>query len=158
MTGLRQTLYDLKLHISTDRRIWSAAAFVIIVFTVWGTTGAWREVDPEPPEEYVRLKVEEENVNSMIKEFNVDMQQAAEERRYLRDYLTRVNKQVEVEKQEIDWHVDILVNKLNDMTEKVDGISLQVGASAIASAELEKKLKQQRSQKRRKKAIDRSDL
>ncbi len=158
MTGLTQVFFDLKLHLTTDRRLWSAASFVIFVFTIWGITGAWREPEPELPEEQVRLKVEEEKVNNMIKEFNKDMKDAAQERKFLRDYLVRVNSEVEVEKQEIEWQVDILVNKLNDITERVDGIAIKVGASAIQSAKLEKKLKHQRAKRRRKVAIDRSTL
>ncbi len=158
MTALGQILHDLKLHASTDRRIWSAASFVIFVFTVWGVTGAWRGEEPELPDEQVRLKVEEEKVNNMIKEFNRDMTEAAEERKYLRDYLVRVNEQVEVEKQEIEWQVDVLVNKLNDMTERVDGIAIKVGASAVQSAKLAEKLKQQRAKRKKKQPIDRSTL
>ncbi|MCB0325363.1 MAG: hypothetical protein KDD69_17390 [Bdellovibrionales bacterium] len=158
MTGLQQSLHDLKLHITTDKRIWSASAFVCIVFFVWFVTGAWREPEPEPPEKYVRIKVEEEKVNVMIKDFNKDLREAEEERKFLKDYLTRVTEQVKVEKEEIDWHVDVLVNKLNDMTERIDGIALKVGASAVETAELENRLKQQKAARSKKKAVDRSTL
>lgn len=158
MTALGQLLHDVKLHITTDRRIWSAASFVVMVVTVWLVTGAWREGEPEPPIERVRLKVEEEKVKDMIAEFNKDMKEADEERQLLRDYMTRVNQQVEVEKQEIDWHVDVLVNKLNDMTERVDGIALKVGSSAVETAELEEKLKKQKAKGSKKVPVDRSNL
>lgn len=158
MTALGQTISDLKLIAQTDKRVWSAGAFLCVVFFVWSVTGAWREEEEPLPEKLVNLKVEQPKIKPMLKEFNAAMREGAEERQYLKDYAVRVAQELETTKQEIDWHVDVLVNKLNDMTEKVDNIANKVGASAVHKEEFNQKLKKHKAKERRKKAVDRSSL
>ncbi len=153
-----QSLNDLQLLVKTDRRIWAAAGFLVTVTFVWFITGAWRGEDPPIPEEYIKVRVENPKIDDMVKHFNRTLKEGREERKYLQDYLARVSKQVDVGKDEIDWHVNILVNKLNDMTERVDGLAIKVGASSVHNAQLQNKLKQQKKNSRRKRAVDRSNL
>ena len=127
MTGVKQVINDLKLIVQTDRRVWAAASFIVIVTIVWVSTGNWRGEDITHVEDTVRFKVEQEKIKAMIKEFNKDMRQGREEQDYINSYLTRFQQELEVEKQEMDWHVDVLVNKLNNMVERVDNIAIKVG-------------------------------
>lgn len=156
MVGM-QVVSDLKMILKTDRRIWAAAAFLVCVTFIWLVTGAWRGEDPPIPEEYMKVRVENPKINDMVKEFNRTLKEGREERRYLQDYLARVSKQVEVGKDEIDWNVNILLNKLSDMTERVDGLAIKVGASSVHNAQLDNKLKRQKKNSRRKVRVDRSD-
>lgn len=158
MTGLVQSFSDLKLIVQTDRRVWAAGGFLCCVVFIWVVTGAWREEDPPVPEKYIRVKVEEDKINDLIKEFNKDMREGEEERKFLKDYIARVSQEVNVGKEEIDWHVNVLVNKLDDMTERVDLLANKVGASSIKNAQFEERLKQQKKNRKRKKAVDRSDI
>ena len=158
MTGIVQTLGDLRLIVTTDRRVWAAGGFLCIVCFVWVVTGAWRPPDEEPPEEYVRVKVEDDKIRSMVAEFNKSLKEGVEERKFLKESITRVAQDVQVGKEEVDWNVNVLMNKLNDITEKVDGLANKVGASTIERAQFEEKLKQQKKDSKKKKPVDRSML
>lgn len=159
MAGFVQSLSDIKLILTTDRRIWAGSAFVAVVVVVWLATGSWRESPPEKPEEIWRVKVQEERVEDMVQGFNKDLKEEKEETQYLKDSLKRANSELGAGKEEIEWHVNTLINKLNSMSEKVDLLTNRVGNAAIEKQKLEAKIA--RSKKKRgqgKKKVDGSEL
>jgi hypothetical protein len=145
---LGQTLSDVKLILSTDRRLWVTAVFCCTVFGVWLMTDSWREEEPPPPEKFINVKVIPEKIEEMVRGFNTQIKQAKEEREYLRDTMTRVGQEIEVEKEQIDWHTNTLITKLNDVSEKVDKLVNVVGDQSIGKAKLETKLKRQKQKQK----------
>ncbi|HQH25855.1 MAG TPA: hypothetical protein PLP17_00550 [Oligoflexia bacterium] len=148
MTGLKQALADLKLIVTTDHRVWAAAAFICVVSFVWVATGAWREPEPEPPEKMVPVKIKPEKIPDFLQGLTQQMKEAKEEREYLRDMMNRTSHEIEVDKEVIDWNANTLITRLNDVSEKVDKVANMVGEAAIEKAQLEKKIKKQQPKKR----------
>jgi hypothetical protein len=158
VTGLKQSLYDLKLIVSSDKRVWAAGIFLVSVTFIWLITSPWRELETAAPQELVKVKVEEKKIDAMIQDFNKSMREGEEERELLKDYLGRFKNELKVEQQNMDWQMNILVNKLGDITEKVDVLANKVGASSIHNALFKEKLKKQRQKRKKKQRIDRSFL
>ena len=150
MIALKQQLSDLNMIIRTDRRVWAIAGFLVVAFVVWSVTGTWRNLEQPLPEKYGRYKVEEEQIRSLVKGFNKTMNEGREERRFLREYIERVNHEVSVGKDEIDWQVSVLVNKLDAMTEKVEGLTNKIGRSTIKKTQLKSQLNQSNAKKKKK--------
>ena len=75
--------------------------------------------------------------------------QAKEERKYLRDSIHRFKNDFDADRQEFDWKMNSLVQKLEGITDTVDGLTNQIGTSKIESTKLEKKLLLQKKNKRR---------
>jgi len=158
VTALTQTISDTKTILSTDKRVWACFAFIAVALVIWLSTTTWREEKPPMPDEWVNVKVEEEQIRSLIKTFNQDMTEGKEEREYLKNYLSRFTNELEVNKKDMDWQVNILVNKLDDMSQKVDGLIHKVGERTIQKAKLNKKLEHRKGSKRKKAKVDRSTL
>lgn len=137
--------------VMTDRRVWACAIFLCIVFLVWAVTGAWRESPPAKGEELWRVKSEEEHVVDMVKAMNKDVKEAQEENDYLKDKMTRIASELKVGKEEVDWHVNTLINKLNSMSEKVTILTSKVGEAALDKQKLESKIAQANKKKKKKK-------
>lgn len=153
MTGLIQTLSDLKIIAATDRRVWAAGAFIALVAVTWVSTGSWREEEEATLEKYVRIPNKPEKVENMVEEFNKSMRESAEEHKFLKDYLSRLTNQFKADKEEIDWHVNLLVTKLGDMTEKVDDLTNKVGRIKIKKVLFEQKLKRQKKHRQKKRSV-----
>ena len=149
MTGLKQQISDLVLIVRTDRRVWAFAGFVGVALTVWSVTGSWRNLEEPLPPKFGRYKIEEEKIKSLVDGFNKTMNEGREERRFLRNYIDRVQHEVSVSKDEIDWQVNVLVNKLDAMTEKVDGLTNDIGRSTIEDAQFESRLGKQKKKKKK---------
>jgi uncharacterized coiled-coil DUF342 family protein len=159
MTALTQGIDDIKLILTTDKRFRSAGIFVVCVITIWLVTATWREKEEHIVDEYVKVKVEDDKINALIQTFNKDMKEGEEEREYLKDYLGRITTELRVDKKDIDWQVNVLVNKLDDITERVDGLANKVGASGIHNAKFKEKMdKIKKKGKRGKVPVDRSML
>ena len=158
MTGLTHTISDIKTLFSNDKRVWSCLGFIFCALVIWLSTNSWRQSPPATPEQWVNVRVEEEILGDLAPTFNKDMQEAKEEREYLRNYLNRFNNELEVSKKEMDWQVNILVNKLDDMSDKVDGLIHKVGERSVEKAKLNKKLQYRKGSKRQKQKVDRSLL
>ena len=154
MTGLKLALEDLKLVVATDRRIWSAACFILVVVTVWFATGAWREEETAPEERFTQVLVKPEKVEDLVKEFNLEVRQAKEENKYLHDAFQRMNNDIQVQKEEIDWHTDTLITRLTDMTGRVDKLTHIVGERSIERAKLEEKIKRHKKKPPQKKQLE----
>ena len=160
MNALIQNFSDLKLILSTDKRFWAAGGFIAVAFFVWFTTTTWRQEPAPTPDSYKNIKVVEEKTNVLIKDFNQALKEGKEERGFLKDYLYRVNHDLDANKQEIDWKVNTLSEKLNDITEHVDLLTNRVGASAVNSAKTEERLKltEKKDKRKRKVPVNYSDI
>lgn len=159
MTALTQGIDDIKLILTTDKRFRSAGIFVLCVVTIWLVTATWRDKEEFIVDEYVKVKVEDDRINALIRDFNQDMKNGEEEREYLKDYLGRVTNELKIDKKDMDWQVNVLVNKLDDITERVDGLANKVGASGIHNAQFKEKLDKIKKKGRRGKVpVDRSML
>lgn len=159
MTGLIQSFSDLKLIVTTDHRVWACAGFLCLVTAIWFATEYWREPVPPPPEKIRKMLVEDDRYKTMIGQFTTAVRESKEERQFLKDSLSRVTQEFGVVKQEVDWHTDTLITKLNEMTEKVDRLVTKVGESHIANAQLEQKIaKAKKKDKKKRVHIDSMDL
>ncbi len=158
MTGLLQVINDLKLVVTTDKRVWAAAGFISCAVFLFFATTAWREEEPPPPEEYIRMRLEPFNWKSRVTKFNKAMKESNEERKALRDTVARASQDLRVQQQEIDWQANELIEKLNTMTDKVDGLINTMGGQSVRNATRDKQLDAQRSKKRQKVKVDRSNL
>jgi hypothetical protein len=58
--------------------------------------------------------------------------------------MTRMSNEIQVDEEEIDWHANTLITRLNDVSEKVDKVANLVGDSAVDKAKLEEKLRKQK--------------
>lgn len=158
MTALTQTISDVKAILYNDKRVWACLGFVFFALLIWLSTTTWREPKAPFPDEYVNVPIEQEKIQVMIKSFNQDMLEGKEEREYLQNYLSRFTNELEVGKKDMDWQVNILMNKLDDMSEKVDGLIHKVGEGTVKKAILNKKLKSRKGSKRKNVKVDRSML
>ena len=158
MTGLLQSFGDLKLIVSTDRRVWAAAGFVVCVVFVYFATTAWREEDPPPPEEYIRMRLDPFEWKSRITKFNKAMEESHKERKELREVVARASQTLKVQQQEIDWQANELIEKLDTMTDKVDGLINKLGGKSIQNVQRDRELNMHKSKNRRKIPVDRSNL
>jgi hypothetical protein len=156
MTGLIQSINDLKLILSTDKRFWAAGGFVFTAIFVWFATTTWRNHAKETPDEFKYIKVKEVKVDVLIDEFNQAMKEGKEERGLLKDYIYRVHNDLNTSKQDMDWQMSSLVQKLDHITENVDVLANKVGASSINNAKVEQRLKltQKRDTRKKKHSVD----
>ena len=96
------------------------------------------------------MKIEEPpELRILIKDFNTVLEHAKEERGYLRDSIHRFKNDVDTEKEQFDWKMNSLVNKLDDITDDIDSLTNKVGASKIQSTKLENRLQTQKKARRR---------
>ena len=141
MNSQLQNFSDLKQMLSTDKRFVAAGVFIIVVLFVWLSTTTWRQPPSPVPERQRRVSIEEQKeLNVLIKDFNVVLEQAREERSELKDSIHRFKNNVDTEKEEFDWKMNSLVNKLDDITDNIDVLTNKVGTSKIHSTKLEQKL------------------
>lgn len=153
MTGLVQGINDLKLILSNDKRFWAAGGFIATAIFVWFATTTWRQEAAPNPEKFKYIKVEEEKVDVIIKDFNQAMKESQEERALLKDYIYRVHNDLKISKQDMDWQVGSLVQKLDHITENVDVLTNKVGTSAVNNAKVEQRLKLNQKLDKRKKKV-----
>ena len=157
MTRIKQAIFDAILIAKTDRRVWAASGFVFTVTLVWFATGAWRALEDPPPEKLYPVLVKPEKIKDMVKGFSTQMREAKEENTFLHDAVTRMNNEISINKEEIDWNANALITRLNDVSEKVDQVANMVGQSAIQKAQLEDKIKKSKKKNRGKRQLDASD-
>ena len=160
MNALVQNFSDLKLILSTDKRFWAAGAFIGVALFVWFSTTTWREEAAPNPERYKFIKVEEPEINVMVKDFNSALKEAKEERALLKDSILRMDSDLQTNKQDVNWHMSTLVEKLDDITEHLDLLANRVGSSAVNAAKTEErlKLKEKRDTRKHKVAVNVSDI
>lgn len=139
MTGLLQRLDDVKLLVSTDRRIWLAVGFLFTCGFIFLITGSWREpYVEEVPEEWKRVSIPHVEFNERINKLNRDLETSRQERYELRTRLERASNEMQAQQQEIDWQVDRLIQSLDSMSSKVDTMVNQVGSHLIREKEIER--------------------
>lgn len=138
MTGVSQLIDDIKVIVSTDKRIWLAATFICTCTFIFLITGSWREVYvEEEPVVWKRMRIPNSTWKDRISKLNEDVQESKREREQLRDRLTRATNTIQSTQKEIDWQVDRLINTLDSMTSKVDSMVNQVGPQLVQQKELE---------------------
>lgn len=141
MTGVLQSLDDLKTVVTTDRRVWMAAGFVACCAFIFMVTGSWREpIVEEEPEEWRRVRIPHHEFNDLVNELNAKVEQSKEDRRELRARLNRAANEIQTQQKEIDWQVDRLVDSLDSMSSKVDSMVNRVGAQLIQEKQLEREV------------------
>lgn len=151
MSGFTQSIADVKLILSTDKRIWAMSGFLAMCAVVFVVTQSWREPPPEPEEEYVRVRIDDDiGYRSLMTTVTKDFQSSVVERKALRDEVVRASNDFQNQQQEIDWHVDNLVERMNSVTEKLDKLVGKVGEEAIKKAQLEQRIRGSKSQVKRK--------
>lgn len=156
MSAFTQTLSDAKLILSTDRRLWAIAAFLFVSLFVWLITTPWRELPPEVPEEYVNIRVEDAEFRSLVSGVGKGFQQAAIERKELMEEVERSSHSMQTQQQEIDWHVDSLVDKMSTVADKLDKLTNRLGEQTIQKSKIDERLKTQKSGTRKKVQLDSS--
>lgn len=158
MVKLVQILKDSLLIVRTDRRVWSAVGFVVIALSVWSATSVWRD-NIAPSQVHKSKPPEEPGRRQAIVDFQEEWELEKKNRAEFRENLTRSVNSIRVDKDEIEWHANKLVDKLNGMTIKVDQIIAGIGQTRLEKAKLNEKIAKQKSKNVKKVInIDRSEL
>lgn len=158
MTGLLQVFEDTKMIVATDRRVWAACGFLVAVVLLYFATTAWREEEPPPPEEMMRMRLEPFEWKARVTKFTKALEESHDERRKLHNLVSRASNDLRVQQQELDWQANELIEKLNSMTDKVDGLVNRFGGQSVQNAVRDKKFEASRGKSRRKVPVDRSNL
>lgn len=158
MRAFVETLKDLHLIVKTDRRVWAACGFVCIALMVWSLTSSWRDYTA-PSDVHKAKPPEEPGPRQSMVEFQEEWAKEMDRRKVFRENLTRSINGIQNDKDEIEWHANRLVDKLNGMTIKVDQIISEIGATRLEKARVNEKIAKQKSKNTKKVVnIDRSEL
>lgn len=141
MVGLLERAHDGILIVKTDRRLWAAGGFLGCVLALWLATGSWREAPPEPERHAFVPRQPEDEMAGPIRSMASALEERKKNREELHDTINRAANDFETGKQELDWHVNNLVDRLNTMGERIDKLAKDVGDRAVEKAELDKKIK-----------------
>ena len=134
-------MHDMVMVARTDRRVWSAAAFICGVFFIWFVTAGWRE--PELDEGATKRKwqaPENDYVKVLVGDMHQQIKRQTESRRQLSDFVGRTASELEIDKQKTDWHVNALMDRLNTMTMRVDKLTRDIGVRRLSDARLAQKI------------------
>ena len=140
MTGLVQSLHDTLLIVRTDKRIWSASAFLSLVLLIWAFTGSWREPEPPKAVHLYNIKPEQELVKGVMANIQKDLDVGTKGRAELQGVMKRTESDLAIDQQKIDWHLNSLVDKLDHMATRIDKIAKDVGGWSIEQSELDRKI------------------
>ncbi len=158
MTGFTEKLHDTWMLIKTDRRIWSAFGFVVISLSIWSLTSVWRN-NVAPSDVHKGKPPEEPGHRQSMIEFQQEWQDEMTRRKVFKESLGRAISGIEVDKEQIEWNANRLVDKLNGMTIKVDQIIAEIGQTRLDKAKNNDRIAKQKSKTTKKViAIDRSEL
>ncbi len=147
MIGVLERLNDGVMIAKTDRRVWSAFGFLVAVVLLWIATGSWREAPPEGEKHtWLPRPVHEDEIDP-VRSMATKLEERRKAREELHDTINRAASDFETGKQELDWHVNNLVDRLNDMGLRIDKLAKDVGARTIEKAELERKIKPAKKKK-----------
>ena len=141
MNSTLQPMHDMVMVARTDRRVWSAAAFICGVFFIWFVTAGWRE--PELDEGATKRKwqaPENDYVKVLVGDMHQQIKRQTESRRQLSDFVGRTASELEIDKQKTDWHVNALMDRLNTMTMRVDKLTRDIGVRRLSDARLAQKI------------------
>ncbi len=141
MNSTLQPIHDLAMIVRTDRRVWSAGAFIVGVFFIWFVTAGWREPElDEGPTKKKWAPPQNDYVAVLVGDMHQQIKKQAETRRQLSDFVGRTVSELEIDKQKTDWHVNTLMDRLNTMTMRVDKLTRDIGERRLSDARLAQKI------------------
>ena len=148
MTGLIERMRDTATLCRTDKRIWSGGAFLLIVVSVWAMTTSWREPPPEK-EKVVRTPPPQGDfVRNALADFKRDFDERQKAREQFNAEMRRTQSELAADKQQVEWHMNELVGKLDNMANRVDKLADKIGSRAINESEVDRKIKAQSKKKK----------
>ena len=158
MMGFVQLLSDAKEIVRTDRRVWSAFGFIVVSISIWSLTSVWRENVAES-EVHKGRPPDEPGPRHSIVDFKDDWEEEKKRRAIFKENIDRSVSNLNNQKEEIEWHANRLVDKLNGMTIKVDQIIAGIGEARLAKSKLNERIAKQKSKNPKKVIpVDRSEL
>ncbi len=142
-----QLVHDLKLIVSTDKRIWAAAGFLVVVFFMWAMTDSWRPPIVVPEEKTVKLIEEHKEARgvgsaAMVKDLS-NLNQSNER---LKLDINRISEELNSKQEEITWQMDGLISRLGSIHSKIDDITHKIGENKVAEV-----MREQRQRAKKKK-------
>ncbi|HMO18985.1 MAG TPA: hypothetical protein PKA63_13050 [Oligoflexia bacterium] len=147
-----QLLSDIKLIVSTDKRIWACGVFIGLVLVTWVLTDSWRPPPEIVEQKYVRLVSEErsDKLAPLLQGLSEGLGEVGKTNNNLKADLGRVSQNIESRQEEINWKMDTLVGRLSTMTETIDSITKKVGEKQVEDSIREKRMENRsRGAKRR---------
>lgn len=146
-----QLIQDAKLIVSTDKRIWAFAGFIVVVLVVWSLTDTWRPLPEVPEVRNVKLVDQsgDDRVLPVLAGLSEGLGEVSKVTNGLQNDLSRVSRNIESRQEEIDWQMDKLVSRLGSMTSTIDNITKKVGEKTVEDTIRERR--QENKQKKRKK-------
>jgi len=143
-----QLIQDAKLIVSTDKRIWAFAGFLLVVLVVWSLTDSWRPLPEVPEERNVKLVDQsgDDRVLPILAGLSEGLGEVSKVNNGLQNDLSRVSRNIESRQEEIDWQMDKLVTRLGSMTSTIDNITRKVGEKTV-----EDSLRERRQESKQKK-------
>ncbi len=140
MSAVTQALSDSWLIVKTDRRVWAATSFVVIALVVWSITGGWRNYASDKKPEVAKIASDDIFIKSLVTDVHATLAGEKKRREEFKTVLQRTVSELDADKQKIEWHANTLVDKLTNMTIRVDKIAKDIGSRRIERAALEAKL------------------
>ncbi|MFN8391462.1 MAG: hypothetical protein U0136_14335 [Bdellovibrionota bacterium] len=159
MTGFLESVRDTILIAKTDKRVWSAAGFLTLVFFIWFFTDSWRK--PEPPKEETAryVKPEVEVVKEVFGDIQKDLNDSRRNREELNEVIKRASSELEANKQNTNWHMNTLVDKLDGISNRVDKLAKDVGSWSLRQAEIDRNIAaHQKKHSRLPKKVDSAEI
>lgn len=138
---MKQLIEDSKLIIGTDKRIWAAVGFLVVVLIFWSLTNTWRPLPEVPSEKVVKVEVSpRSNPGSLIEGLHESITSLNQTNDILKKDIDRVSKNLETKQEEIDWNVDQLVSRLSNMSSKLDNITKKVGERNVEKFKVDQRM------------------
>lgn len=148
MVGALERLKDGALLVRTDKRLWSAGGFLFSVVLIWAMTTSWRE-DPPEKEKVVRVQEDKNDyMRNALADFQRDFEMRKQTRSDLEDVVKRTQSELAADRQQVDWHVNELMGKLDNMANRVDKLATKIGSRKLEEAEVDRKITAQSKKKR----------
>jgi len=140
-----QLVHDLKLIVSTDKRIWAAVGFIVVVLIMWALTDSWRPPIVVPEERTVKLIQESSKYDPASTGMVEDLNGLNKTNERLQTDISRISEELNSKQEEITWQMDGLISRLGSIHSSIDDITHKIGEKKVADVMREKRQKSRKS-------------
>lgn len=136
-----QLVHDLKLIVSTDKRIWAAVGFIVVVLVMWALTDSWRPPIVIPEEKTVKLIQESSKYDPASSGMVEDLSVLNKTNEKLQTDINRISEELNSKQEEITWQMDGLISRLGSIHSSIDDITHKIGENKVAEFQRERRQK-----------------
>ncbi len=149
MVGFLEKINDGWTLLKTDRRFMSVGVFLSVVGTIYFLTETWREPAPEKEKQVFVPTAKPEIRFDPVRSMAAQIQERSKDRAELREVIKRTASDLQNGKQEMDWQMNELVDRLNTVGGKISKLAKDVGDREVEKAQIERKIKPAENKRRR---------